>query len=450
MPFLFFNGRGEFMPRFERDGREGDAHRRPRPNRDDVDADNPKNRRRDVHDEIGDELQFAYRQSATRCVERARHNAMLPSDRLFAIFALYFANRDDKFVQRILASTVRLEYSSPTGLLTSTQYTKDEVTDLQKVLADLERAAVAATGDVNARATCDAHESFWAKCHRLLSALEAARDAEEAARLRLGNISSAAKDALEEVEDSVLALLNQYDNLPMAVVELKALARCEVPGVDSAFFAAAAVMAEVVLSKRLLDQYEEQYFVDAPLPPPPVQRSADPDAVLTEAECAVLMDNDGETLEGDQQLFMDELPTYGREHPPAWTKAVTAGPAAIQPKKPDRFAKVISGFKWSKYNRAHYDSVTNPPPRTVTAYEFTLYYPELMGRRMPEFEVLPTDKGWDDEYCLLVFRAGPPYLDVAYRIVNKQWDKGRGVKVSFEPNGKFRLYFRFTSTSYKC
>jgi hypothetical protein len=52
---------------------------------------------------------------------------------------------------------------------------------------------------------------------------------------------------------------------------------------------------------------------------------------------------------------------------------------------------------------------------------------------------------------VLVFSAGPPFLDVAYRVVNKEWDpRTGGVRSTFEPeSGKFRLYFRFKQTFYK-
>lgn len=121
--------------------------------------------------------------------------------------------------------------------------------------------------------------------------------------------------------------------------------------------------------------------------------------------------------------------------------------------KPDRVCKVKTGYTWTQYNRTHYDSRTNPPPKSVMWYDFTLYYPALANtKRSPLtfFRVEDTPKGPTDEYCLLVFSVGPPYADVAYRIERKQWDPRRGgVRISFDANGKFRLFFRFSNSNYR-
>lgn len=121
--------------------------------------------------------------------------------------------------------------------------------------------------------------------------------------------------------------------------------------------------------------------------------------------------------------------------------------------KPDRVCKVKTGFTWTQYNRTHYDSRTNPPPKSVMWYDFTLFYPALARTRrnpMTFFRVEDTPNGPNDIYCLLVFSVGPPYADVAYRIERKQWDPRRGgVRISFDANGKFRLFFRFSNSNYR-
>jgi hypothetical protein len=146
---------------------------------------------------------------------------------------------------------------------------------------------------------------------------------------------------------------------------------------------------------------------------------------------------------------MDEINDYAASKPlPRWAQGRNG---LVNARKPDRFAKVITGYSWHRYNRTHYNSATNPPPKTIMAYEFTLLFPDLVDpSKAPGFKLEPTPEGWDGDFCNLIFSAGPPYLDVAYRIVNKQWDKRRGgMRAVFEANGKFKLYFRFTSTGYR-
>lgn len=43
-------------------------------------------------------------------------------------------------------------------------------------------------------------------------------------------------------------------------------------------------------------------------------------------------------------------------------------------------------------------------------------------RQQPTYFVEATEKGWDDDVCLIRFHAGPPYEDIAFKIVNKKWE----------------------------
>lgn len=121
--------------------------------------------------------------------------------------------------------------------------------------------------------------------------------------------------------------------------------------------------------------------------------------------------------------------------------------------KPHRFCKIKTGYTWTQYNRTHYDSRTNPPPRTEMWYEFTLFYPALAHTKRDMrniFYIEDPPEGPNDQYCLLVFSVGPPYADVAYRIRKKQWDPRRGgVRISFDQNGRYKLFFRFTNSNYR-
>ena len=108
-----------------------------------------------------------------------------------------------------------------------------------------------------------------------------------------------------------------------------------------------------------------------------------------------------------------------------------------------------AGYDWNKYNRAHYD-VDNPPPKVVQGYKFNIFYPDLLDvTKAPTYKVLPDPSG-DDSTALLLFQAGAPYEDVAFRIVNKDWDRGprKGFKNVFD-RGILQLYFNFKRTPYR-
>jgi hypothetical protein len=120
-----------------------------------------------------------------------------------------------------------------------------------------------------------------------------------------------------------------------------------------------------------------------------------------------------------------------------------------RPRQPNFFNKVHTGYDWNKYNRAHYD-VDNPPPKVVQGYKFNIFYPDLIDpKKAPTYKVLPDTSG-DDSTAILRFSAGPPYEDVAFRIVNKEWDRGprKGFKNVFD-RGMLMLYFNFKRTPYK-
>ena len=86
----------------------------------------------------------------------------------------------------------------------------------------------------------------------------------------------------------------------------------------------------------------------------------------------------------------------------------------------------------------------------VQGYKFNIFYPDLIDKaRAPTYKVLPDPSG-DDATAMLVFMAGPPYEDVAFRIVNKEWDRGhnKGFKNVFDRD-ILQLYFNFKRTPYK-
>eukprot|EP00158_Paraphelidium_tribonemae_P008501 Partr_v1_DN28593_c0_g1_i2_m72772 putative cactin, spliceosome C complex subunit len=116
----------------------------------------------------------------------------------------------------------------------------------------------------------------------------------------------------------------------------------------------------------------------------------------------------------------------------------------FKPRKPRFYNLVYTGFDWNRYNQTHYDS-DNPPPKVVQGYRFNIFYPDLLDKSMtPSWKKMKDPQALDDDTCLIVFSAGPPYEDIAFRIVNKEWEFAhrRGFVSTFERNTLY-LWFKF-------
>lgn len=118
-----------------------------------------------------------------------------------------------------------------------------------------------------------------------------------------------------------------------------------------------------------------------------------------------------------------------------------------RPRKPRFYNRVKTGYEWNKYNQSHYDE-DNPPPKTVQGYKFNIFYPDLIDKqRAPTFRV---EKADSPEFCILRFQAGPPYEDIAFKILNREWSKQsfHGFKCVFE-RGILQLHFQFKRLYYR-
>lgn len=123
---------------------------------------------------------------------------------------------------------------------------------------------------------------------------------------------------------------------------------------------------------------------------------------------------------------------------PAWANK-------YRPRKPRYFNRVQMGYEWNKYNQTHYDH-DNPPPRVVQGYKFNIFYPDLIDKTKAPTYRIEREGGrkrgqsfapaGEDDTCLIRFIAGPPYEDLAFRIVDKEWDysakRERGFRSSFD------------------
>jgi hypothetical protein len=116
-----------------------------------------------------------------------------------------------------------------------------------------------------------------------------------------------------------------------------------------------------------------------------------------------------------------------------------------RPRKPRYFNRVQMGYEWNKYNQTHYDH-DNPPPKVVQGYKFNIFYPDLIDKtKAPTYRIERENgrkrgesfvKAGEEDTCLIRFISGPPYEDIAFRIVDREWDfsakRDRGFKSSFD------------------
>lgn len=119
----------------------------------------------------------------------------------------------------------------------------------------------------------------------------------------------------------------------------------------------------------------------------------------------------------------------------------------FKPRKPKFFNRIKTGYEWNRHNQTHYNHL-NTPPKVVQGYKFNIFYPYLIDKtKAPQFYLQP---GETDETCVIRFHAGPPYEDIAFKIVNREWDFSdrNGFKCFFD-KGILHLYFNFKRHRYK-
>ena len=70
----------------------------------------------------------------------------------------------------------------------------------------------------------------------------------------------------------------------------------------------------------------------------------------------------------------------------------------------------------------------------VQGYKFTFFYPQAKGT--PQFKLENNVDGSLDT-IVIRFKAGAPYQDLSFRIVNKEWDilEKHGFKSAFDERG---------------
>jgi hypothetical protein len=171
-------------------------------------------------------------------------------------------------------------------------------------------------------------------------------------------------------------------------------------------------------------------------PPPGEEPEADEDTRRSRALAEKMMGDSG----GAEVAFAGEAPLESQVY---WWHD------KYRPRKPKYFNRVHTGYDWNKYNQTHYDH-DNPPPKTVQGYKFNIFFPDLIDKtKAPTYTIIP-DGSKHGETCILRIHAGPPYEDIAFKIVNKEWEYSnkRGFRCSFE-RGIFHLYINFKRARYR-
>ena len=140
----------------------------------------------------------------------------------------------------------------------------------------------------------------------------------------------------------------------------------------------------------------------------------------------------------DNELVFNDFVEIKKEY--EWSKD-------YKPIKPRYANKKIVGFDWNRHNQAHYDNV-NLPPKTVNGYRFNIFYPNLVDKtKTPKFYLQRSET---PDMCIIRFESGAPYEDVAFKIINREWNtRQKGDFLNVFDKGVLKLYFKFKRFRYK-
>ncbi|PQE20274.1 cactin protein [Rutstroemia sp. NJR-2017a BBW] len=184
--------------------------------------------------------------------------------------------------------------------------------------------------------------------------------------------------------------------------------------------------------------------------PPGTQRfSAMPTEDFSQATTALYEREVARGVNENEEIFSAEE-SLATTSAPQWADK-------YRPRKPRYFNRVQMGYEWNKYNQTHYDH-DNPPPKVVQGYKFNIFYPDLIDKsKAPTFRIIREHgrkrgesfaPAGEEDTCLIRFIAGPPYEDIAFRIVDKEWDysakRDRGFRSSFD---KFKKVSKIAKVS---
>ncbi|KAL8941929.1 MAG: hypothetical protein Q9216_001957 [Gyalolechia sp. 2 TL-2023] len=226
-------------------------------------------------------------------------------------------------------------------------------------------------------------------------------------------------------------------------------------------------MANVAVDRRRVQKlgylpskalrFEKPHAQSVPTPPnlaPPTSRfAAMANDDFSQATTALYEREVARGVQENEEIFA------GEEDVRSASKPQWAG--KYRPRKPRYFNRVQMGYEWNKYNQTHYDH-DNPPPKVVQGYKFNIFYPDLIDKtRAPTYRIERENgrrrgqsfaPAGEEDTCLIRFISGPPYEDLAFRIVDKEWDysakRERGFRSSFD-KGILQLHFQFKKVYYR-
>lgn len=162
---------------------------------------------------------------------------------------------------------------------------------------------------------------------------------------------------------------------------------------------------------------------------------------LYEREVARGISENEEIFAGEEEVSSLSKPQWANKH---------------RPRKPRYFNRVQMGYEWNKYNQTHYDH-DNPPPKVVQGYKFNIFYPDLIDKSKAPTYRIERENGrkrgqsfapaGEEDTCLIRFISGPPYEDLAFRIVDKEWDysakRERGFRSSFDKVSMVTTFYQW-------
>merc|ERR1712136_245757 len=201
-------------------------------------------------------------------------------------------------------------------------------------------------------------------------------------------------------------------------------------------------------------RYSPRLIQVSDLPPDTVIVDAAEDAMTIEGRRRLLSKTGDTSGTGQEDHFIrraregmdtQEEATFSVEAPIA--NQVFLWADKYRPRKPRFFNRVHTGFEWNKYNQTHYD-FDNPPPKIVQGYKFNIFYPDLIDKtQTPQYTLTPDGS---TDFAILRFTTGPPYQDLAFKIVNREWEYSHkhGFRCQFI-NSIFQLWFHFKRYRYR-
>ena len=172
------------------------------------------------------------------------------------------------------------------------------------------------------------------------------------------------------------------------------------------------------------------------------EKPAIPQQTISNREEMLLSELKSRHLDEGEEIFKSHGNDFEQEQTPKYGLN-----PKFKPRKPVFFNTVRREVIWTKYAQTHYDE-KNPPPAQMVGYRFNILYPDLLdGLVAPRYKVEPSREAG---HLLLRFTAGPPYEDVVFRIVSKEWDTDRrsGFTCKFE-RGVLQLHFVFRKERYR-